>query len=697
MSQKTRICNCNNTMPMDGAAIGAALGDGALAVASQLCRREVNHYLDTLGGGERIVIGCTQEEPLFRELAEMKSAVAPLRFVNLRETGGWSEESSRTTPKMAALLAAARLPESEPVPEVEYQSDGRVLLLGPAHRVLPWARKLHRQLQVGVLLTDGKDAALAGHSWPTFSGSEARVKGWLGAFQVSWQQSNPIDLELCTRCNACVKACPEGAISLAYQIDLDACRSHRDCVAACGAVAAIDFERIEQDRSGEFDLVFDLSEAPLLRMHQPPQGYFAPGADEAAAAVAAMQMLELVGTFSKPRFFQYKESICAHSRSKQPGCNACIDICSAEAISSAGDHIKVTPQLCAGCGACTTVCPSGALTYAWPRASDLGEQIRTMLATYSRAGGVRPALLLHAEEEGGILVRELGQLAAAGAAKGVPARVLPLAVHHVASAGMDLWLAAVAYGAADVAVLATGAEAPQYLDALAGQMEIAQVIIDGLGYHGVKLHLLRASDAVELDRALQRFAGSGNAGAAMPAASFHVAAAKRETLDFAITHLAQHAPTPQDFIALPEGAPFGTIAIDTGKCTLCMACVGACPESALTDNPQAPQLRFTESNCVQCGLCVHTCPEQALTLSPRLALGASAKQPRVINEAQPFHCIKCQKPFGTLQMVENMVSKLAGHGAFAGKLDRLRMCPDCRVIDMMQPEKEVSIFEVKRQ
>jgi len=25
------------------------------------------------------------------------------------------------------------------------------------------------------------------------------------------------------------------------------------------------------------------------------------------------------------------------------------------------------------------------------------------------------------------------------------------------------------------------------------------------------------------------------------------------------------------------------------------------------------------------------------------------------------------------------------------------MCPDCRVIDMMQPEKEVSIFEVKRQ
>ena len=45
-------------------------------------------------------------------------------------------------------------------------------------------------------------------------------EGWLGAFDVEWSSANPIDLDLCTRCNACVTACPEGAIGLDYQIDL---------------------------------------------------------------------------------------------------------------------------------------------------------------------------------------------------------------------------------------------------------------------------------------------------------------------------------------------------------------------------------------------------------------------------------------------------------------------------------------------
>lgn len=61
---------------------------------------------------------------------------------------------------------------------------------------------------------------------------------------------------------------------------------------------------------------------------------------------------------------------------------------------------------------------------------------------------------------------------------------------------------------------------------------------------------------------------------------------------------------------------------------MCLACVGACPEGALLDTVETPQLRFIEAKCVQCGICAATCPEHAITLAPRLSLRPEARQPR---------------------------------------------------------------------
>jgi ferredoxin len=124
--------------------------------------------------------------------------------------------------------------------------------------------------------------------------------------------------------------------------------------------------------------------------------------------------------------------------------------------------------------------------------------------------------------------------------------------------------------------------------------------------------------------------------------------------------------------------------------------VGACPASALQDNQTAPQLRFVESNCVQCGLCAKTCPEQAIALQPRLLLAPERKNARVVNEAQPFACIRCSKPFGTLKGIEAMLGKLAGHAMFQGAaLERLKMCGDCRVIDIYSAQDEVKITDIQ--
>jgi ferredoxin len=701
MTTQFKVCNCNQTMPLDaaaGAKLGAALGSGPLGVATQLCRREVGAYLDTIKGVDDVVVACTQEQPLFSELAQQKQSVAPIHFVNIRETGGWGAQAKEALPKMAALLAAAALPAPEPVPTVEYDSGGHVLIVGPAERALAWAKRLNGQLEVSVLLTagGGGDEGLQMRTFPLFSGSRIKVNGWLGAFKVSWQQANPIDLEACTRCNACIDVCPENAIDFSYQIDMSKCSSHRDCVKACGAIAAIDFlrEGAATERGGDYDLIFDLSDQPLLGLHQPPQGYFAPGGSEMKQTEQALRLMQMVGQFAKPKFFVYKEKLCAHSRNQQIGCNACVEVCSAEAIGHNGNHIKVNPNLCVGCGACTTVCPSGALGYAYPRTTDMGLRLKTLLTTYAKAGGRQPALLLHSQEKGAELIGQLGRLArATNKVKGVPARVIPTDLHHTASTGIDLWLSAVAYGASNVTILTTGEEAPQYVAALQKQIEVAQTILSGLGYQGTHVQLIRADSPQQLDFALQALQP---AQAPAQQAVFNVTADKRSSLDFALEHLLKFAPTKKEEIPLPQGALYGAVNVNTSACTLCMSCVGACPESALLDNPNKPQLRFLEKNCVQCGLCEKTCPENAITLTPRLLLTDAAKQPATLNEAQPYHCIRCSKPFGTLQMIENMVAKLSLHGAFAGNINRLKMCSDCRVVDMMENKKEATIVDLAR-
>jgi translation initiation factor RLI1 len=127
-----------------------------------------------------------------------------------------------------------------------------------------------------------------------------------------------------------------------------------------------------------------------------------------------------------------------------------------------------------------------------------------------------------------------------------------------------------------------------------------------------------------------------------------------------------------------------------------MACVGACPEKALLDAKDRPQLRFIERNCVQCGLCAKTCPEDAISLIPRLLLTPQAKAAITLNEAEVFGCIKCGKPFATRQMIEAMLGRLGTHSMFSepGALERLKMCADCRVVDLLQGAQHGSIHDL---
>jgi ferredoxin len=422
--------------------------------------------------------------------------------------------------------------------------------------------------------------------------------------------------------------------------------------------------------------------APLFTVPDLRDGYLrADPGDPAAVLKAVLKARDLVGSFDKPRYVTFTADLCAHSRSRIVGCTRCLDLCPAGAIAPAGDHVAIDAHVCAGCGQCAAACPTGAAEYALPPADTLLRRLRMLLTTYREAGGRHPVVLIHDDEHGTSLIDALARFG-----DGLPANVLPLAVNEVTQVGLEAVAAGFAYGAVAMRFLLR--TRPRHdVAGLTKTLALAEPILLGLGFGAGRAATIETDDPDALGAALRAIAVQD--GAPRPA-SFLAVGAKRDVMRLALRELQRAAPAPVDVVALPQGAPFGAVEVNAAGCTLCLACVSACPTGALLDDPERPMLRFAEDACVQCGLCKATCPEKVITLTPQLDFRAATASARVLKEEEPFHCIRCGKPFGVKSTIERVTAKLEGkHWMFqnsAQRLDVIKMCEDCRVVAITEQQ-----------
>ena len=531
----------------------------------------------------------------------------------------------------AAALQQPVTIEGQPTSIVTYQSQGRCVVIGPEEAALAAARRLGEEVPCTLLVpSDAYPEPATRDGRVIVRGGRPEIDGRLGRFSVNLHSG-------------------EDTVSLAE---------------AAGAAQQY------------FDLVLDLSEAPLLTHEVPPVGYYAGGRSEGSLERALAEIPEMSGEFEKPKYFNYNPDICAHGNSGMTGCTRCIDACPTIAISSIGEKVSVDPYLCQGAGSCVAACPSGAMSYAFPAVNDLLAHLKALLAGFREAGGDHPALLIHDAWSRDAIH---GTLAA-----GMPEDILPFEVEEVGSLGLDAWLGVLAFGARSVVIVVTKSAPRRMVAEIEAQVEYGRALLEGMGYAPESLCVVNSAEAV--DNAADWWKPLPAESRCKPA-KFVCPDDKRGVLRLAIEHLHRHAPAARKSVAMPAGAPFGEIKVDKDACTLCMSCVSVCPVAALDAGGDLPQLKFTEWNCVQCGLCEQACPEDAIKLNPRFLYDAEQRQyPRILNEEQPFCCISCGKPFGTRSLLESMMKKLEGHWMFQDEESRrrLQMCDHCRVKDMFK-------------
>jgi len=239
-------------------------------------------------------------------------------------------------------------------------------------------------------------------------------------------------------------------------------------------------------------------------------------------------------------------------------CGLCVDECPTRAIAAAEPVPTIDPGGCTACGRCVPRCPQGAIRLVGASGAQLEAQLQALVPGVD--GVVFACAAAETDAPRGWALVELPTLAL----------VTPGWILQLRARGVDARLA----------------PCDRQCCAGAGAVaELADLVCDApLAASGATCEPLRLCEPSATADAVARLARSGERGVWRSAAS-----------------------------------PLGLIAVAPERCTLCGACVTACPTDALRldGGGEETVLHLRAGACVGCGRCAATCPEDAIRVEAR--------------------------------------------------------------------------------
>ena len=349
------ICSCEDTMPLDADAVRRGCRGAQVTTAHQLCRAEIERFRAAAAGGEPLTVGCTQEAPLFSEVAgEQATGATHLRQYprDRRLVDGRRRRPGRRW-RRCSRPPPSRCPR---FPLVSLDSEGVVLIYGRDERAIEAGKLLEDHLDVTVLITppDGSGAA-----------ARHRVSG-----------------------GARARSAPPRAISARS-------RSSVDDYARAGAVVARRACLRRRRATARCRAAISCSISPAARRCFPPPicatAICAPIRAIRPRCCAPCSRRAISSAPSTSRATSPSPRICARIRARRSSAATAASI-SARPARSRRPAItsRSIAKICAGCGQCAAVCPTGAAAYALPPADALMRKLRALLTAYREAGGEQP-------------------------------------------------------------------------------------------------------------------------------------------------------------------------------------------------------------------------------------------------------------------------------------------------------------------